>query len=78
MKNSRDKDESRNCGFTLKELGKPKSLIKFVKDRPGHDLRYSLDCKKIVALGWKPRYSFDSALKETINGIKKTNGGGDP
>jgi dTDP-glucose 4,6-dehydratase len=50
----------------LKMLGKPESLIKFVKDRPGHDKRYALDCGKINALGWKPRHGFDGALKKTI------------
>jgi len=40
----------------LQELGKPESLIEFVKDRPGHDQRYSLDCSKIKRLGWKPIY----------------------
>jgi len=50
----------------LEELDKPKSLIKFVEDRPGHDFRYSLDTKKIKGLGWKPRYEFEDAIKETI------------
>ncbi|MDI6640662.1 MAG: dTDP-glucose 4,6-dehydratase [Methanocellales archaeon] len=52
--------------FILEELGKPKSLIKFVKDRPGHDLRYSLDWSKIKELGWTPKHSFDAALKKTV------------
>ena len=56
--------------FVLGELDKSKSLIKFVKDRPGHDLRYSLNCEKIMALGWKPKHSFDGALKETIKWYK--------
>jgi len=43
------------------------SRIEYVMDRPGHDFRYSLDCSKLHALGWKPRYSFDDALKETIS-----------
>jgi dTDP-glucose 4,6-dehydratase len=50
----------------LKLLGKSESLIRFVKDRPGHDRRYSLDCSKIKALGWEPRYSFEEALSETV------------
>jgi len=50
----------------LELLGKPKSLIRYVKDRPGHDRRYSLDCSKIKALGWEPRYSFEEALSETV------------
>jgi dTDP-glucose 4,6-dehydratase len=50
----------------LDELNKPESLIKFVEDRLGHDFRYSLNCKKIKKLGWKPRYKFEKALRETI------------
>lgn len=55
----------------LKELGKPESLIKFVKDRAGHDWRYSLEIKKIRKLGWKPDYSFERALKTTVNWYKE-------
>lgn len=50
----------------LRELKKPESLKKYVKDRPGHDRRYSLDISKIENMGWKPRHTFDSAIKETI------------
>ena len=50
----------------LKLLGKPESLIQYVKDRPGHDRRYSLDCAKIRALGWQPRHRFEEALAETV------------
>ncbi len=51
----------------LKELGKPESLIRFVKDRPGHDRRYALDISKIKReLGWKPKISFEEGLEETI------------
>jgi len=51
----------------LRLTGKPKSLIKRVKDRPGHDRRYALDTKKIEFLGWKQRYDFMDALKLTID-----------
>jgi dTDP-glucose 4,6-dehydratase len=51
----------------INHLNKPKSLMKFVPDRLGHDKRYSLDCSKIKSLGWNPKYSFESAMKETIN-----------
>lgn len=52
----------------LEQMGKPKSLIKFVKDRPGHDRRYAIDSKKIKEeLGWSPEYSFESGLTKTIN-----------
>ena len=51
----------------LKALGKPDSLINYVKDRPGHDLRYAIDPKKIeTELGWKPEFSFDTGIVETI------------
>lgn len=50
----------------LRIAGKPESLINFVKDRPGHDLRYSLDSSKAKALGWSPVHSFDEALQRTV------------
>lgn len=51
----------------LKLLGKPESLIKFVKDRPGHDRRYAMDISKIKReLGWSPQCSFEEGLKKTI------------
>lgn len=52
--------------FVLKVLGKHENLIQFVKDRPGHDRRYALDCRKIAALGFKPRQAFEDGLRETI------------
>lgn len=50
----------------LKLLGKPESLIQHVKDRPGHDRRYSLNCDKIKALGWRSRHTFEEALEKTV------------
>ena len=50
----------------LQVLAKPKSLIKHVADRPGHDRRYALDCAKIRALGWEPQQSFEQAMTQTI------------
>ena len=51
----------------LKELDKPESLIKFVKDRLGHDRRYAIDSTKISKeLGWKPKYTFETGIVETI------------
>ncbi len=47
-------------------LGKPETLIQPVKDRPGHDRRYSLDSKKIHQLGWTPRHRFGDALAATV------------
>jgi dTDP-glucose 4,6-dehydratase len=50
----------------LRALGKDESLIKFVKDRPGHDRRYSLDTAKLRSLGWEPKVSFDEGLPATV------------
>lgn len=51
----------------LKELGKPESLIHFVKDRPGHDRRYAIDPAKIhKELGWLPATPFEKGIKQTI------------
>jgi dTDP-glucose 4,6-dehydratase len=47
-------------------LGKPKSLIRFVSDRLGHDLRYALDCQKLHNLGWKPAKTFGKGLEQTV------------
>lgn len=52
----------------LKALGKPESLIEYVKDRPGHDLRYAMDPTKIeTELGWQPEYTFDTGIPVTID-----------
>jgi dTDP-glucose 4,6-dehydratase len=52
----------------LKELGKPESLITFVKDRPGHDRRYAIDATKVKKeLNWLPTYTFEKGLQETVN-----------
>ena len=62
-------NEKTNLEITEKILDllkKDRSMIDYVPDRPGHDFRYSLDCSKLRALGWKPKYSFDEALEETI------------
>ena len=51
----------------LAQLNKPESLITFVEDRPGHDVRYSLDSSKIrVELGWAPKFSFKKSLESTV------------
>ena len=51
----------------LDYLNKPKSLIKPVKDRLGHDRRYSVDTSKVRALGWQPKYDFEKGLEQTID-----------
>jgi dTDP-glucose 4,6-dehydratase len=48
-------------------LKKDTTMIEHVQDRPGHDFRYSLDCSKIRTLGWKPWYSFEEGLEETVS-----------
>ncbi len=49
-------------------LGKPKSLIKHVTDRPGHDRRYAIDAGKIInELGWKPSVSFEEGINKTMD-----------
>jgi dTDP-glucose 4,6-dehydratase len=51
----------------LKSLGKPESLIKYVKDRPGHDRRYAIDASKLTReLGWSPSLGFEEGLARTI------------
>jgi dTDP-glucose 4,6-dehydratase len=50
----------------LKELDKPKSLVKMVKDRPGHDRRYSISSEKLKALGWARQSSFEDNLARTV------------
>lgn len=51
----------------INALGKSENLIKYVKDRPGHDRRYAIDNTKITTqLGWKPKYTFEQGIKETI------------
>jgi dTDP-glucose 4,6-dehydratase len=52
----------------LDYLNKPHSLIKYVKDRLGHDRRYAIDASKIKKeLNWEPRYKFDEMIKVTID-----------
>lgn len=56
-----DAVQPRNDGKSYKEQ------ITFVKDRPGHDLRYAINCSKIEKeLGWVPRHTFEEGLKETV------------
>ena len=52
----------------LRSIGKPETLIKFVKDRPGHDFRYAMDYSKIERkLGWKPTVVFEEGLQSTVD-----------
>ena len=52
----------------LKQLGKPESLITYVTDRPGHNLRYAIDSTKAEKeLGWDRTYTFEKGIEETVN-----------
>jgi len=65
--------EKKNLDITnliLKDLEFGKEMIEYVKDRPGHDWRYAVDFSKLKKLGWKPEYSFDEAIHETIRWYK--------
>jgi len=58
----------------LHQLGKPKSLIRHVLDRPGHDRRYAVDCSRLHAIGWKPMIPFEQGLSETIAWYQESDG----
>jgi dTDP-glucose 4,6-dehydratase len=55
--------------YTLLDLlGKPRTLIRYVKDRPGHDRRYAIDCSKAEReLGWSPQWTFEKGIRDTID-----------
>ena len=63
-------NEMRNIDIVrliCRELGKPESLIAYVEDRKGHDLRYAVDPEKIRReLGWAPETAFQDGIKQTI------------
>lgn len=59
----------------LKVLGKPESLITFVKDRPGHDRRYAIDSTKLEEeLNWSQRFSFEDGIVQTISWYQQNTG----
>jgi len=59
----------------LKSLGKDDSSLEFVEDRPGHDLRYSLDSSSLRReLGWKPLHSFEQGIEDTVQWYAKNEG----
>jgi dTDP-glucose 4,6-dehydratase len=51
----------------LSLTGKPRTLVRHVPDRPGHDRRYAMDGSKLAALGWRPRVTFDEGLPRTVS-----------
>ncbi|HSP64375.1 MAG TPA: dTDP-glucose 4,6-dehydratase [Pyrinomonadaceae bacterium] len=68
------RNERRNIDVArsvLDQLGKPESLIKFVKDRPGHDRRYAIDPSLVESeLGWRPIETWETGLRKTIEWYK--------
>jgi dTDP-glucose 4,6-dehydratase len=68
---SQEKNNLEVTETILAAVNKPKSLIKFVKDRPGHDLRYAIDSSKLQKLGWKPKYDFTAGMKLTVEWYQK-------
>ncbi|MCB0114681.1 MAG: dTDP-glucose 4,6-dehydratase, partial [Caldilineaceae bacterium] len=50
----------------LDELNLPRTLIRHVEDRQGHDRRYSMDVRKIMSLGWEPSYTPEEAIRATV------------
>ena len=68
------RNERRNIDVArsvLDQLGKPESLIKFVKDRPGHDRRYAIDPSLVESeLGWRPLETWETGLRKTIEWYK--------
>jgi len=62
-------------GRILKLVDKPRSLLKTVTDRPGHDRRYAISSEKIRAeLGWRPSIRFDEGLSETVRWYRDNSG----
>ncbi|MBW3601543.1 MAG: dTDP-glucose 4,6-dehydratase [Actinobacteria bacterium] len=55
----------------LQRFGRGEEMIELVTDRPGHDLRYSVDTTKVRALGWKPQHDFDEALDATVDWYRR-------
>ena len=61
--------ECENIELTCKlvaMMGKNEHSIKYVQDRPGHDMRYSLDSSKLKSLGWRPRVDLEDGLRKTV------------
>jgi dTDP-glucose 4,6-dehydratase len=63
-------NEKRNLDIAreiLRYMSLSETMIQFVADRPGHDLRYSLDCEKVRRLGWEPSVEFEDGLRKTVD-----------
>ena len=59
-------DGNHVANAVLEIIRKPKSLIQYVADRPGHDYRYALDVTRITDLGWEPKVTFEEGLEQTV------------
>ena len=57
----------------IQVLGKSEELIEFVEDRLGHDRRYAIDSNKLQQLGWKPTYTFESGIAQTVQWYVENN-----
>ncbi len=66
-----EKQNIETAKFILNELGFGEEMIEYVKDRPGHDFRYSINCKKLRKLGWKPEQGWEQGLRRTISWYKE-------
>jgi dTDP-glucose 4,6-dehydratase len=64
---SNERENIEIAALILRRLSLPDTMIEYVPDRPGHDFRYSLDCKKIHRLGWRPQVPFEEGLQKTID-----------
>src|SRR5712691_9870717 len=60
-------DGNHVANAVLEIIGKPKSLIQYVADRPGHNYRYALEVTRITDLGWEPRVTFGEGLERTVH-----------
>jgi dTDP-glucose 4,6-dehydratase len=60
--------------LVLEECDRPRSLMRLVEDRPGHDRRYAIDSSKLHARGWQPRHEFRAALRQTVDWYRSNEG----
>ena len=66
-----EKKNSEITGLILEQLDKGSEMIEYIKDRPGHDLRYALNARKLEKLGWQTEFDFERAIKETVRWYKQ-------
>ncbi|MCA9401983.1 MAG: dTDP-glucose 4,6-dehydratase [Candidatus Omnitrophica bacterium] len=62
-----EQENIKTAEMILHYLGKPPSLIQFVKDRPGHDFRYSVNCAKLRKLGWRPKVTIPVGIERSVD-----------